>query len=70
MSVVKVIELIGVSEKSFDEAVNNALKEVKKSIRNITGIKVLGLAGQLMFPMVRFKVKKLMLKLPLPLNVS
>jgi len=42
MSVVKVIELIGVSEKSFDDAVNNALKEVKKSIRNITGIKVLG----------------------------
>lgn len=41
MTVVKVIELIGISEKSFDDAVQNALEEAQKSIRGITGIKVL-----------------------------
>jgi len=42
MAVVKVIELIGISEKSFDEAVKNALEEAQETIKGITGIKVLG----------------------------
>ena len=35
MSVAKVIELIGSSKVSFDDAVKNALKEAAKTIRGI-----------------------------------
>ena len=35
MSVAKVIELIGSSEVSFDEAAKNALKEAAKTVREI-----------------------------------
>ena len=35
MSVAKVIELIGSSKVSFDDAVKNALKEATKTIRGI-----------------------------------
>jgi len=38
MSVAKVIELIGSSKVSFDDAVKNALDEAAKTIRGITGI--------------------------------
>jgi dodecin len=40
MSVVKVIEVIANSDKSFDDAVNNALKEASKSVKNIKSIYV------------------------------
>jgi len=40
MSIVKVIEVIAGSEKSFDDAVNNALKEASKSVKNIQSIYV------------------------------
>ncbi|MFP8489195.1 dodecin family protein [Gracilimonas sp. Q87] len=40
MSVVKVIEIIASSEKSFDDAVENALKEASKSVKNIKSIYV------------------------------
>jgi flavin-binding protein dodecin len=40
MPVVKVIELVGESEKSFEEAVKNALDDAKKSVRDIRGIDV------------------------------
>lgn len=40
MSVVKVIEIIASSEKGFDDAVNNALKEASKSVKNIKSIYV------------------------------
>lgn len=40
--VVKVIELIGVSSKSFEDAVNTAVERASKTIKNITGIDVLG----------------------------
>lgn len=40
MSVVKVIEVIANSEKSFDDAVVNALKEASKSVDNIKSIYV------------------------------
>lgn len=42
MSVVKIIELIGVSKNNWPEAAENALKEAHKTIRNITGIDVIG----------------------------
>lgn len=40
MSVVKVIEIIASSDKSFDDAVNNALQEASKSVNNIKSIYV------------------------------
>jgi len=40
MSIVKVIEIIAESEKSWDDAANNALKEASKSVQNIKSIYV------------------------------
>lgn len=40
MAVVKVIEVIASSEKSFDDAVQNALTEAAKSVKNIKSIYV------------------------------
>jgi dodecin len=40
MSVVKVIELIGCSTKSWEEATKNALAEAAKTIKNIKSIYV------------------------------
>lgn len=40
MPIVKVIEVIAGSEKSFDDAVNNALIEASKSVKNIKSIYV------------------------------
>ncbi|MBZ9778973.1 dodecin family protein [Psychroflexus sp. CAK8W] len=38
MSIVKVIEVIGVSETNFDDAAKNAVKEASKSVKNIKSI--------------------------------
>lgn len=40
MSVVKVIEVIAASDKSFDDAVQQALNEASKSVKNIESIYV------------------------------
>ncbi|MCA1814026.1 MAG: dodecin family protein [Halobacteriales archaeon] len=40
MGVAKVIEIVGSSEKGFDDAVRQALDEARKSIRGITGVDV------------------------------
>lgn len=40
MSIVKVIEVIASSENSFDDAVQNALTEASKSVKNIKSIYV------------------------------
>lgn len=40
MSVVKVIEVIATSEQSFEDAVQNALQEASKSVKNIQSIYV------------------------------
>jgi flavin-binding protein dodecin len=47
MSVVKVIEIIGRSSSSSDDAVQNALTEARVSLRNIKGLDVvsIGLRG-------------------------
>ena len=42
MSIVKIIELIGVSENSWQEAAENAVKEAFKTVRKITGVDVKG----------------------------
>ena len=36
--IVKVIEVIATSEKSFDDAVRNAVKEVSKTVKNIDSV--------------------------------
>ncbi len=38
MSVVKVIEIIAQSEKGFDDAVKNAVKEASRTIKGITSV--------------------------------
>lgn len=40
MSIVKVVEVIASSDKSFDDAVRNALTEASKTIKNIDSIYV------------------------------
>jgi len=39
---VKILELIGNSEKSWEDAVQEALREASKTVRNIVGVDVLG----------------------------
>ena len=47
MAVVKIIELIGTSNKSSDDAVQQALKEAQSSLRNIKAVDLVstGLRG-------------------------
>ncbi len=42
MPIVKVIELVGSSSKGLQDAVENAVKEAAKTIRNLRGVDVLG----------------------------
>ena len=48
MAVVKIIELVGSSNTSSDDAVQNALDEAKQTIRNIRAVDVVstGLRGE------------------------
>jgi len=41
MSIAKVIELIGESDKGWEDAARNAVKDASKTIRNITGVEVI-----------------------------
>lgn len=41
MTVVKVIELVGVSPDSWDAAVKNAVKDAAKTLDNITGVELI-----------------------------
>jgi flavin-binding protein dodecin len=38
---VKVIEIIGISSKSFDDAIDQALTKASKSVKGITGFEVI-----------------------------
>jgi len=40
MSIIKVIEVIATSTKSFDDATQNAVSEAAKSVKNITAVYV------------------------------
>ena len=42
MTILKIIELVGSSNKSWQEAAENALKETSKTVRNIVGVDVVG----------------------------
>ena len=48
MAVVKIIELVGSSTTSSDDAVKQALEEAQRTIRNISGVDVVsvGLRGE------------------------
>ncbi len=46
MSVVKVIEVIAQSEKGFDDAVKNAVKEASRTIKGITSVWVDNLSAE------------------------
>lgn len=43
--VVKVIELVGTSQTSWQEAVEAAVREASKTIRHITGVEVTNMTG-------------------------
>lgn len=41
MNVAKIIEVVGSSDKSFDQAIRNGIKEASKTLRGIRGAKIL-----------------------------
>ena len=43
--VVKIVELVGVSEKSYEDAISQAVARSSKTIKNITGVDVLGMTA-------------------------
>lgn len=43
--VVKVIEILGVSDKSFDDAVSQGIARASKTVKNITGVDIVGHTG-------------------------
>ncbi len=45
MAVVKVVELVGESKESWEDAVRQAVREAAKTVRNITGVEVLNWTG-------------------------
>jgi len=40
--VIKIVELIGISKKSFDDAFAEGVKRAVKTLRNVTGVDVVG----------------------------
>lgn len=45
MTVVKVLELVGESNKDWHEAVDNAVREAAQTVDNITGVEVYNLTA-------------------------
>ncbi len=39
---IKIVEVIGISEVGMEDAVKNAVEEASKTVRNITGVDVIG----------------------------
>ena len=46
MSVVKIVQIIGQSPNSFDEAVKSAVEETTKSVRNVKSFQVDEMSGE------------------------
>ncbi len=46
MTVAKVIELVGSSPKSFDDAVRSAVEDAAKTVKGITGVDVVGMTAK------------------------
>ena len=47
MVIVKIIELVGVSTTSWQNAVENAVNEASKTIRNLSGVHVKSYTGKI-----------------------
>jgi len=47
MAVIKIIELVGVSKKGLQDAVENAVREASKTVRNLKGVDVLSWTGKI-----------------------
>ena len=47
MVVVKIIELIGSSEKDWEDAIQEAVREASKTVKNIVGIDVRGIKADI-----------------------
>lgn len=47
MAVVKVVELVGNSETSWEDAVHQAVRAAAKTVRNIRGVEVLNWTGEI-----------------------
>jgi flavin-binding protein dodecin len=47
VATIKVLELIGVSQKSWHDAVENALEEAARTVRNITGVDVMNTTARI-----------------------
>ena len=45
MAVVKVVELVGDSRQSWEDAIKEAVRQAAKTVRNITGVEVLNWTG-------------------------
>ncbi|MGI6035745.1 MAG: dodecin family protein [Limnochordia bacterium] len=45
MTVIKVVELVGESQTSWEDAVKKAVQEASKTVRNISGVEVLNWTG-------------------------
>ncbi len=46
MPVEKVIEIVGISTESWEDAIKTAVKETAKTVRNIVGVEVVCLSGR------------------------
>ncbi|MCW4042583.1 MAG: dodecin family protein [Candidatus Bathyarchaeota archaeon] len=46
MAIVKILELVGSSDNSWDDAVKNALADASKTVEHIVGIDVLGFKAE------------------------
>ena len=46
MAIVKILELVGSSDKIWDDAVKNALADASKTVEHIVGIDVLGFKAE------------------------
>ncbi|NLY11915.1 MAG: dodecin domain-containing protein [Firmicutes bacterium] len=46
MTVAKIVELVGESQESWEDAVRKAVREASKTIRNISGVEVLNWTGR------------------------
>jgi hypothetical protein len=42
MSTIKVIELIGTSKQSWEDAASNAIKDAQETVTGITGLEIVG----------------------------
>jgi flavin-binding protein dodecin len=45
LPVVKIVELVGESRKGWEDAVAHAVSEAARTVRNITGVEVLNMTG-------------------------